>query len=210
MEINNKLKKDFQDYAKTILDYNKIHMLTGFKNEDEIIENLFIDSIKYFENLEIDNKKILDIGSGSGVPGIPLKMYNKTISLTIIETMTKRINFLKTLKNVDFTLLHDRAENLAQMYEESFDIVTMRAVFETRIALEIATKFVKVNGLIVLPKGEKADLELDKAKMAIEKLSLKLIESRQYKEGKILIFKKMKKTDKIFPRNFSIIKKKPL
>ncbi len=199
------------------MNYNKIHMLTGHSTKEDVYEQLFLDALVCFEKIEIANKKILDIGTGAGLPGVPLKINEPTIDLFLLETMGKRVKFLESLKQIgiDATIIHARAEEVANDFNNAFDIVTLRAVKETRIALEFMARFAKIGGLLVLPKGQKASEEKDTATTAEKTLGLQYLKTvvKTLPSGRtnnVLIYKKVSETPIKYPRNFSQISKKPL
>jgi 16S rRNA (guanine527-N7)-methyltransferase len=204
----------FESYFDAIIEYNKIHMLTGHTEKDDAYERLFLDAIICFEDIDLKRKKLLDVGTGAGLPGVPLKIVEPSLDVTLLETMQRRVDFLNTLKdiNIDCNIIHARAEEVAREYEEVFDITTARAVKETKIALELLVRFTKVGGLIVLPKGKNAENELNAAASAIKKLGIKHIQT--YKKelpsgiiNNVLVFEKVSKTKDIYPRPYAQIAK---
>ncbi len=208
MNLNNK-------YIQDIINYNQIHMLTGFKTKEKIQNNLIDDSIASFSKIDIKNKSILDIGTGCGIPGIPLKLKDRSISLTLLEVKEKRIKFLKKInKYIDFDLITTRAEDAWANYKEKFDIATTRAFGHSSICLEIASQYLKVGGILVLIKGANVDKELNVAKKAATILNFDLEENYSLEDSvlntKILIFKKKKETNDKYPRKFNLIKQRML
>ena len=190
-------------------------MLTGFNTPKEVEENLITNSIISFKDIDIKNKSILDIGTGCGIPGIPLKINEDSIKLTLLEVMQKRVKFLKEVNEyIEFDLIRGRAEEQWVNYQEKFGVVTMRAFAHSSICLEIAAQYLKVNGILVLIKGPNVDEELKITNKAAKILNFQL--SKNYKledsniKTKIIIYKKIKKTNKKYPRKFKLIKEKML
>jgi len=204
----------FDQFAKAILNYNKKHMLTGFKSQAAIFSNLFVNSLKAFQDIDLSNQKLLDIGTGAGIPGIALKISNPLLDLTLLEASRKRITFLKSLSVVPFTLWAGRAEDLAKTHQEQFDIVTMRAVAPIAIALELACQFVKIGGRVVLIKGPKAPQEITNAAVAALVFGFQLQKQTSFMEANkttiVVVYQKMKKTNSKFPRPFNLIKKEKI
>ena len=208
MNIKNK-------YINHILKYNKIHMLTGFNTQKEVEENLIINSINSFKDIDIKNKSILDIGTGCGIPGIPLKINEDSIKLTLLEVMQKRVKFLKEVKEyIEFDLITGRAEEQWVNHHEKFDIVTMRAFAHSSICLEIAAQYLKIKGILVLIKGPNVDEELKITNKTAKILNFELSQNYKLEDSsiktKIIIYKKTKKTNKKYPRKFKLIKEKIL
>ena len=207
IEIN---KKEFYDYMKNILEWNEKINVTNIKDEKEFIIKHFIDSLsilKYITN----SSRVLDIGTGGGFPGIPLKIANKSIKSTLIDSVNKKIMVVNdgieklNLKNIE--ALHSRAEDLAQNkdYREKFDFVITRAVSNLSTISEYMIPFLKVGGKAICMKGPKFEEELENAKKAINVLggTIENIEninvSNEY-ERNIIIIKKVKNTPKQYPR----------
>ncbi|MBR4486831.1 16S rRNA (guanine(527)-N(7))-methyltransferase RsmG [bacterium] len=152
---------------------------------------------------------VLDVGSGSGIPGIALKILYPKIELTIVESVTKKTLFLKelvkklNLQNV--IILNERAEELDKKYKNKFDLVTARAVAELRIILELLIPYMKINGLCVLPKGNKSSEEMQAASHIVKKMKIYLVEKLQYESSDehkefVYIFTKKEDTPSIYPR----------
>ncbi len=202
-------------YIEHILEYNNVHMLTGFKTIEEIQDNLINDSIKAFANIDLNNKKVLDIGTGCGIPGIPLKLNNKSIDLYLLEAKEKRVKFLKQVNEyIDFNIIHDRAEDCWINYKKQFDVVTMRAFAHSAICLEISSQYLKLNGKLILIKGSSIEDELKLAAKAAKILGFKLVGNYKVKgtmiPTNIIVYKKIKETNKKYPRKFKKIKEKIL
>lgn len=215
-EINN-----FYNYMRMLLDWNEKINLTAITDEKEIILKHFIDSVtinKYIKK----NCKLIDIGTGAGFPGVPLKILNDDLSVVLLDSLNKRINFLKEviafLKLEKITPIHDRAEELGSKkeYREQFDIATSRAVAPLNYLLEYMLPFVKVGGYCICMKGGNIETEINESKEALRKLGGK-IEKIDYInlpeseiERNIIIIKKIKNTPEKYPRKAGIPKKSPL
>lgn len=212
------IPNDFFDQIELYKDFvqsqNKLFNLTNLADEEVIYEKYFFDSIIDYK--EIDFKQInnlLDIGSGSGIPGIIIKLLFKHVHLTIIEVTGKKVKFLNELVDKlhldDVTIINKRAEDINNHEYESFDLVTSRAVAELKILLEISAPYAKVNGLIIEPKSKKYAQELTVAKTMIKNLDLSLINEYNFNVYDVLhhvfVFKKQKKTNHKYPRSWKQI-----
>ena len=214
---------NFITYKDLIKSWNKKINLTAITDDEEIIKKHFIDSIKVFRfNYFREAKNIIDIGTGGGFPGIPIKIVNENINMVLLDSLNKRINFLneviKQLKLSNIQTIHGRAEDFSQdkNYREKFDIATSRAVANLTVLSELCLPYVKVNGYFVALKGPSVDVEVSEAKNAIGTLGGRLhdiiqveIENSDLKHN-LVIVKKIKETPKQFPRKAGIISKRPL
>lgn len=219
VELTDQMIASFLLYSELLEEWNKKINLTAISPE-EYVEKHYYDSLLVVKTLNFHNQKVLDIGTGAGFPGIPLKIVFPDIDLVLVEPTTKRCHFLQEvvdklgLKKV--TILNARAEELDTSYRESFDIVLARAVAHLSIILELAIPFVKVDGVFVALKGPNAKEELETAKHALKTLTTKLIKIDEsflpFDQSLRLncVFLKLKPTNEKFPRNYALIKRKPL
>ena len=207
------IPNDFFDqievYKNFIQIKNKLLNLTNLASEDVIYQKYFFDSVIDYKEIDFSKlRKVLDIGSGSGIPGIIIKLLFKHIDLTIIEATNKKVKFLNELveqlhlENV--TIINKRAESIDDNEYETFDLVTSRAVAELKVLLEISAPYAKVSGLIVEPKSKKGNIELKQSENVIKELNLSLINEHEFTSNDVLhhifVFKKEKKTNKKYPR----------
>lgn len=219
IELNENQIEKFYKYMSNLKEWNEKINLTAIKEDKEIILKHFIDSLKISEYL--NNNKILDIGSGAGFPGIPLKIKNDKLEITLIDSINKKINFIKDtinkleLKNIE--AIHIRAEELAQEkeYREQFDTVVSRAVANLTTLVEYMIPFVKINGICICMKGPNFEKELEDAKYAIEKLGGEIEKIINYRineenERNIVIIRKKKHTEQTYPRKQGKPLKEPL
>lgn len=220
VDITEKESKYLFNYMKLLLEWNNRINLTAITNEKEIILKHFIDSLtanKYIKN----NKTIMDIGTGAGFPGIPLKILNEEINFILVDSLNKRINFLQEVKNRleinKLDLIHSRVEDLAHNvnYREKSDIVISRAVANLRVLVEYMLPLVRKKGYCICMKGPKIDEELKDSKKAIEILGGKIekidkITLPQNLDRNILIIKKVESTPSKYPRKAGIPAKQPL
>lgn len=212
------IPKDFFDQIEIYKDFvqsqSKLFNLTNLANEETIYEKYFFDSIIDYKDINFEQiNNVLDIGSGSGIPGIIIKLLFTHIHLTIIEATSKKVKFLNELVNKlaldNVTIINKRAEDINDDEYESFDLVTSRAVAELKILLEISAPYTKVNGLIVEPKSKKYAQELTSAKTMIKNLNLSLINEYDFNVydalHHVFVFKKQKMTNRKYPRSWKQI-----
>ena len=221
MNIDEEKAKKFQKYKDLLLEWNNKINLTAITEENEIILKHFIDSCTILKYIE-DNQKIIDIGTGAGFPGIPLKIMNESLKITLVDSLKKRVNFLNeviselNLENIEG--IHSRAEDLGRdnNYREKYDVATSRAVANLSTLLEYLMPFVKVNGICICMKGPNIEEELNEAKKAINELSGKLEGVYNFKlpnsdiERNIIIVRKVDKIKLKYPRKAGMPAKEPI
>lgn len=209
----------FYTYMKELIDWNNKINLTAIIEPEEIIKKHFVDClsiIKYTKN----NDKIIDIGTGAGFPGIPIKIANNTLNITLLDSLNKRINFLNeiiTKLNLSkIEAVHSRAEEYAlKNNRESYDIAVSRAVAELPTLIEYLMPYVKVNGICICMKGPKALEEVEKAEKAIKILGGKVEKIENIKidenmERNIIVIRKIKNTPNSYPRKPGKASKNPI
>lgn len=224
--INRKLKlspqqlQKFNDYFNLLIETNKVMNLTAITNKEEVYEKHFFDSLLFSFNENLNNKKLIDVGTGAGFPGLVLAIAYPTLDVYMLEPLSKRCNFLTKVVNElhleNVHIINQRSEDYAKMNREKFDYATARAVKRLNILLEIVMPLVKVDGYFIALKGKqgieeineckKAFLELDCEVSKIEEVNL--ITNNDYRIN--IFIKKIKNTNKKYPRNYSQIVKKPL
>ena len=220
IELTEKQIDDFYKYMQGILEWNTKINLTAITEEKMFIVKHFVDSLTINKYIK-DYKSFFDIGTGAGFPGIPLKIVNSNMKITVIDSINKKLNVIRDLSNkINFKnleIIHTRAEDLAQdkKYRESYDIATTRAVSNLSTIVEYMLPFVKVNGLAICMKGPNFKEEVEEARKAIQILGGKIekIESLNVGnelERNILIIKKVKNTPNTSPRGQSKPVKEPI
>lgn len=220
IKIDENQKNQLVSYMELTLKANESFNLTANDTKESFMIKNIIDSLLIVKNLDLDGKNILDLGSGAGLPGIPLAIYYKNTNFTLLEPLTKRANFLKEiaqklgLKNVK--VVNERAEIFIKNARESFDFVTSRAVSRLNILLELSIPFLKVGGKLIAYKGINYQEEINESKNALDLLSSKIIAIEeenlvQINEKRYNIFiQKNQKTSQKYPREYRLIKKKAL
>lgn len=177
IELNDNQLDKFQKYYEVLIEKNKVMNLTAITEVNDVVTKHFVDSISLINYFELNNKKIIDVGTGAGFPGIPLAIILQNTEFTLMDSLNKRINFLnEVIKLCDLnnvTTIHSRAEDLGRNieYREKFDICVSRAVANLSTLLEYCIPFVKVGGSFISYKSGNVDEELDASKSAQTKLS---------------------------------------
>ena len=219
LEYSQSLHDKLQIYCDFLIEYNEKVNLTAITDPDEIWVKHFLDSILITKYADIpENSSVIDVGTGAGFPTVPLKLYRNDIKLTLLDSLNKRITFLNELSTklgIDVETLHSRAEDAAksELYRESFDIATARAVAALPVLCEYCMGFVKVGGKFVSMKGTNEDLTT--AEKAVKTMGGKIKGVTDYllngTDGrKIFIAEKISHTPIKYPRNSGQIKKMPL
>ena len=223
LEATDKKLLNLKKYREILIEWNKVMNLTGIEEEREVYIKHFLDSISAVTNNYIhDNISLIDVGTGAGFPGMPLKICLESINLTLLDSLNKRINFLQEVANElnlrDIEFIHGRAEDFGknEEYREKFDVATARAVAGLPILMEFCVPFVRVGGYFICLKGPNANLELEESKVAMEILGIKFIEKIDIKlpdlelNHNILIFQKIKNTPSKYPRKAGKPSKNPI
>jgi len=195
--------------------------LTAISGAEEVARLHFLDSISLLQTATFENAKVIDIGSGAGFPGVPLKIAEPSIDLTLLDATGKRVLFLRDLcaeLHIEATCIHARAEEAAHNPDmrEKYDIATSRAVAQLNLLCELCLPFVRVGGLMIAMKSTDTETELEEAKSAIATLGAEvqscidyIIPGTEITHRAVLICK-TSNTDERFPRRFAKIQKSPL
>lgn len=211
----------FKEYMDILLDWNEKMNLTAITEKKEIVDKHFIDSLTINKCIK-DNDKIIDIGTGAGFPGIPLKIVKSETEILLLDSLNKRINFLNEVINKlnlkKINTIHGRAEEIARnnVYRESYDVAVSRAVASLPTLLELMVPFVKVNGMCICMKGSNIEDELTLSKKAMEELGVVVEKIEQFElpdtdiKRNIIIMKKIKNTPKKYPRKPGTPSKEPI
>lgn len=209
----------FRTYYTLLEERNRVMDLTAVQGEEETALRHFGDSLTPLLCGDFREKRVLDVGSGAGFPGLPLLLARPDIRLTLLDSQGKRVRFLEELVpllGVEAECLQARAEEQARLpgYRESYDIVLSRAVARLSLLGELCVPFLKVGGLFLAMKAADCGPELQEALPGLGTLGAELQESREFRVGdvtrKILVFKKTGHTPGTYPRKFAQMRKKPL
>lgn len=224
-KLSSKQKEQFATYYNKLIEFNKKVNLTRITDKNEVYLKHFFDSITpllEFSDLFKGEKSLCDVGAGAGFPSLPIKILCPDLSITIVDSLGKRLNFLDELVSdlsLDkVTLVHSRAEDAGQNknLREKFDLVTGRAVARMSVLSEYCLPLAKVDGYLVALKGPKAQDELAEAKNAIEVLGGSVKEVKELTlpdtddERTLIVVKKVKATPKKYPRQAGTPNRKPL
>ncbi len=213
--------EQFYAYMELLIEWNEKMNLTAITDPKEIILKHFVDSLTIAKYVE-EGKSIIDMGTGAGFPGIPIKIYRKDVKVVLADSLNKRIKFLDEvidkLKLENVETIHCRAEELGKnkQYREKFDYATSRAVANLSTLSEYLMPFVKLNGKCIFMKTIEVEEELEKAKKAIKTLGGKIekVDKFEIPESdlgrSIIIVKKEKITPSKFPRKPGTPAKEPL
>jgi len=210
----------YVSYMERVLIKNEMMNLTSITDPKAFVYKHFIDSLSILKSMDLkSHHKVIDIGTGAGFPGIPLKLYTDC-EMTLLDALNKRIRFIEeSVSDYGFSrfeALHGRAEELAQkpMYRAQYDFVVSRAVAHLRILSELSIPFLKKGGFFIALKGPQFGEELEATQSALKKLGAEIhrIDTFTMKEldlnHTLVIIRKLKDTDKRYPRKFSIIQQK--
>ncbi len=221
--IDKILADKFDKYYKLLIEWNEKINLTAITDEKEAALKHFVDSICALDcGLFFNGAKIIDVGTGAGFPGLPLKIIRDDLDVTLMDSLNKRINFLnEVISSLGLTgieTVHARAEELGRNknYREKYDICVSRAVANLASLTELCMPFIKKGGYFISLKGPKASEEVKEAKKAIELLGGEFVEIKNYAidktdlEHNLVIIKKVRLTEKRFPRNAPKPIKEPL
>ena len=207
--------EQFCHFGSALIEQNKVMNLTAITEPQAVAKLHFADCLALLKIENFRNKKVIDVGCGAGFPGVPLKLGEPSLSLTLLDSLQKRINWLRlTLEGlgVEADCVAGRAEEYG--HRESFDIATSRAVARLNILAELCLPFVKVGGCFLAMKAAAAEEELEEAKKAIAILGGKLEKVGEYTvDGatrRVLVIRKVKPTPPQYPRRFAKIKQNPL
>lgn len=218
MELPEALYEKLDIYAEFLVEYNKNVNLTAITDPKEILYKHFIDSILLAKYAEIpENASLIDVGTGAGFPSVPLKLFRPDIKITLLDSLNKRITFLKMLcekLDIQAEFVHERAEIAGKSpdFREKYDVSCARAVANMSVLSEICLPFVKAGGIFTAMKGLSENIS--DGNNAIELSGGKTENEFVYDvsgEGrKIVVVKKISHTPTRYPRNSGQIKKKPL
>ena len=219
-DLSEKQIDQFFVYMNFLIQENQKYNLTAITQPDEVVIKHFVDSA-LGANLIPQNASVIDVGTGAGFPGVPLKILRPDIKLTLLDSLQKRINFLNSLLEKleikDVKTIHSRAEDFASdKGRERFDVATSRAVASLPTLAEYLIPYVKVGGQVLMYKGASAQEELDAGRKALQVLGAKLDKVQNFcleeveSERNLIIIKKINKTDKKYPRGKNLPKSKPI
>lgn len=223
IHLNEKRVYQFMKYYEMLIETNKVMNLTAITDFDEVIDKHFVDSLALIQAIDLNKElKVIDVGTGAGFPGIPLKIAFPELDILLLDSLNKRIHFLDQviselgLENIQ--TIHGRAEDFGKnpLYREKFDLCVSRAVANLSTLSEYCVPFVKVDGYFISYKSGKVQEELDASRHAVDILGGKVEKCLNYAladtdmERSLVVIHKLKPTKKAYPRKAGKPSKEPL
>jgi 16S rRNA (guanine527-N7)-methyltransferase len=208
------------DFAAAVLETNRVMNLTAITDPADFAALHLLDSAALLTMEDFRGKRVVDVGTGAGFPGVPLRILEPDFDLTLLDSLGKRIEFLRRtcdqlgLERVE--AVHARAEEFAADHRERYDVAVSRAVAALNVLCELALPLVKVGGCFLAMKSVDSDPEIDAARGAVGQLGGRIRELRDYTvpgtdvRHRVVIVDKVRPTPAQFPRPFARIKKRPL
>lgn len=220
LECTDEMLLQFKTYYDYLTERNAVMNLTAISGEENVARLHFLDCCALRGLYDFSGKSVIDIGSGAGFPGIPLKIAEPSIELTLLDSHQKRVSFVREVCEMlgfnDVHCLCERAEDACADIGGSFDLAVSRAVARLNILCELCLPFVHVGGAFIAMKGPSIAEELPEAANAISVLGGKVSEVKEYNipgtdiTHSAVIIEKVRRCPELYPRQFGQIKKKPL
>ena len=207
----------FCAFGAALLEKNKVMNLTAITDPEAVARLHFADCLTLLTAADLKGKAVIDVGCGAGFPGVPLKIAEPSIRLTLLDSLGKRMRWLETVLpelGVDAEVVTGRAEEYVAGCREQYDAAVSRAVARLNVLAELCLPYVKVGGQFLAMKGAMAQEEADEAASAIRRLGGTIERIAEYPIGdaihRVVIVRKIAPTPKSYPRPFAKIKKAPL
>lgn len=204
-------------FGEALIEKNAVMNLTAITEPSAVAQLHFLDCIALLNAADFREKRVIDVGCGAGFPGVPLKIAEPSIRLTLLDSLAKRMNWLsETLPalGVDAEIITARAEEFAAQRREQYDLATSRAVARLNVLAELCLPYVRVGGKFLAMKGALAQEEVEEARRGIEKLGGHVLRIFEYPVAdavhKAVVIEKLRPTPPQYPRAFAKIKKSPL
>lgn len=207
-------------FADLLLEKNQVMNLTAITEPEAVATLHLLDSLSVWQAADLAGKSLIDVGTGAGFPGLPLRLAHPEIRLTLLDSLNKRVEFLREVCSQlgleDVKCVHGRAEEFAAGHREQFDGAVSRAVADLRVLSELCLPLVKVGGVFLSMKSTDCEEELNAAKGAIRALGGRTERVVDYPIPatdvihRIIVIRKLSPTPARYPRRFAQIKKQPL
>ncbi len=204
-------------FGEALIEKNAVMNLTAITEPSAVAQLHFLDCIALLNAADFHGKRVIDVGCGAGFPGVPLKIAEPSIRLTLLDSLAKRMNWLsETLPalGVDAEIITARAEEFAAQRREQYDLATSRAVARLNVLAELCLPYVRVGGKFLAMKGALAQEEVEEARRGIERLGGHVLRIFEYPVAdavhKAIVIEKLRPTPPQYPRAFAKIKKSPL
>lgn len=204
-------------FGEALIEKNAVMNLTAITEPSAVAQLHFLDCIALLNAADFREKRVIDVGCGAGFPGVPLKIAEPSIRLTLLDSLAKRMNWLsETLPalGVDAEIITSRAEEFAAQRREQYDLATSRAVARLNVLAELCLPYVRVGGKFLAMKGALAQEEVEEARRGIERLGGHVLRIFEYPVAdavhKAVVIEKLRPTPPQYPRAFAKIKKSPL
>lgn len=222
VELNQAQLKQFMTYKDMLIEWNEKMNLTAITDDREIILKHFVDCLALCSGADMSGKKIIDVGTGAGFPGVPVKIACPDIDITLLDSLNKRITFLNELTKAlgleKTDCVHMRAEDGGndKGLRESFDMCISRAVANLAVLCEYCLPFVRVGGMFISMKGPDVTQEISEAEKAIKVLGGEISEIKKVSipetdiNHSLIIIKKIRSTPSKYPRKAGKVKKEPI
>ena len=200
-------------FGRAMVKQNEVMNLTGITDDQGVANLHLLDSLTVLSTADLTGKKLIDVGCGAGFPGVPLAIACPEASITLLDSLGKRMKWLEEILpqlGIEAECVTARAEEAVATRRESYDFATSRAVARLNILLELTAPYVKVGGAVLAMKGAAAKEELAECGSAIKKLGLKLEEVKEFPidgtNHAVIVLRKVAPTPKQYPRRFAKIK----
>ncbi len=223
IQMSGRMEEQFFSYYQLLLKWNKVMNLTAITLYDEVLEKHFVDSAALGAYMDLDQElKVIDVGTGAGFPGIPLKILFPKLEILLADSVNKKIKFLneviQQLGLTHISAVHGRAEELAQKseYREQFDLSVSRAVADLSILSEYCIPFIKKGGVFISYKSGNIEAEAEESQTAVSVLGGKLREIQKFQlpetdyQRSLVIIDKIESTPDKYPRKAGMPVKKPI
>ena len=223
MKLDDIKIRQFDEYYRMLVEWNKVMNLTGITEYEDVWEKHYIDSLSIVKIQNMDHfEKLIDVGTGAGFPGIPLKIAFPHLKVTLLDSLNKRIHFLNAvidrLELKDIYTIHGRAEDYAKQetYREQYDVCVSRAVANLATLSEYCLPYVKIGGMFIPYKSGDIDDEIVDSEKAVKILGGKLLKVEKFELpgtdiGRSLVqIEKVKNTGNKYPRKAGMPSKEPI